>query len=343
MTRIRQGSHPNVPGQSGITGLRTPKPQNNARPMVSGRNRNPTTPTSGNRDANDHGDGKKLKGKRGPWNRARALADSAINDAIRDLRPEARAARRLYRRSVGDINHIYDESGDYINYQNGLINQQTVNAQASSQQLAAQLAAQLSATGTAAQTGADSELARLGISGSAMPGYFAADQASAQNVGSLIGANNQQNIALMGQGASQVGSLLAGANAGARGSSLGQALTTRNEAIAKVHEAMQAARAGRKDMVLQLFEQLAQSGWGRYMSGGGGGSSSGGGYSSAGYGSSGSSSSSGGNTYYGTRVDEQIAALAGGTKSKGKKPKADPYGDGHRQPHITIPASQYNG
>lgn len=346
-----------LPGSGAKDGPRRPSKNNNSVPMVSGRPDKAKKPKkSGPRDANGHGDNHHLNygaygGYEGvPFHRASRLAGTEIRNELRGLRPDIGSAERLYERSLGDISHIYDQTRGYIGSQNALINQQTVDSRAQSAALAQQLSAQLSQNGTQAQAGSNAELARLGISGAAMPGYFAADQANAQNVASLMGSNADSNLAMMGAGASQIGNLLLGANEGSRGAAFGRAQATRDETIAQVQDAMRQIKGSRRDLTLQLLEQLSQTGWAQYMDqtqlnmqrramrGGGGSGSAGYGSSSGSSGSgssSGAGSSGGSNNYYGQMVEQQIAAATGGGKKRpGKKPKPITVkGDDHRAPH----------
>src|SRR6185369_9701095 len=74
----------------------------------------------------------------GTGGRIGALANQLVNGEIRagvdSLRQDRRIARRQakrdrsqtnadYKRSLGDLNYVYGETGDYINNMNGQINQ----------------------------------------------------------------------------------------------------------------------------------------------------------------------------------------------------------------------------
>ncbi len=263
MTRKQQGTRgigPTLPTKN-----RPNSRGNDAVPMVSGRptkNKRPRIagPVNGTRSGGDLRYGA-YGGFGGiPYSRARRLASATIRDELRGLRPEIGAANRQYDRSIGDINYLFGESGDYINYQNNLMAQQNTAARTQAQQLASQLSAQLASNGTQAQSGANSELSRMGLGQAEIPGYFAADQANAQNVASIMGANSDSNLAMMGTAGAQVGNLLAGANAASKASAAGRAMGNRDEMIAKVRDAMRQMKGSRKDLTLQLLEQLAQSG-----------------------------------------------------------------------------------
>lgn len=194
----------------------------------------------------------------------------------RSARDETKEARQLYQRTTGDLEHIFDESGDYIEHQNNLITGQYDDTR--SRALAAQqaLAQQLAAQGNATGTGVNDELARLGIQGGADMGQFASDQAFAQNTAALGGQHNLQNLDMMSANAASVGNLLSGMNEGSRASQLGQAKNTRNsmfgdindakrDAKADVQQAMREARAARPGLIQQMLESLAQTGWGQFV------------------------------------------------------------------------------
>jgi hypothetical protein len=287
------------------------------------------------------------------YKRASNLAQSMIRPELRALRSDRRQIRRetraeierantLYGRSVGDINHIYDESSDYIGDRQAAIGAGYDTARADSAAAQAALASQLNATAIGTQSQVNAELSRLGIGlGGADRGAIAGDAAFASGTAAISGANNLANLNMADANASAIGQLLQGMQAGGRSSNLGKVLNNRNDSIfeaeqarnegfAQVRDAMRDVRGGRKDIMLQLLEQLSQTGWQQYMdqqglnlqrramrqSGGGGG-----------YGSSGSSGgSSTGSGYYGAKVDAMIDALSGGATVPGPKPKEPPKG-----------------
>lgn len=194
----------------------------------------------------------------------------------RETQEERQRANRLYTRATGDLNHVFDESGQYIGYQNQAIQDQYSQLNDRSQQAQAALLDHLQTQGQSNMGAAQSELARLGIGGPGMLDQMAADQSNMTNVANQTGANNAANINLQATAAGDVGNLLAGMNAGSRASAIGQQATARSDALFEAEatkkkgmeqltRAMQDLRGSRGDLTRQMLEQLRESRWGEYV------------------------------------------------------------------------------
>lgn len=199
-----------------------------------------------------------------------------IQKTRREAQLERQRARNHYQSAVGDLNHVFGESGDYIGFQNQAIQQNYDALEDRAQQAQAALLDHLQANGAANAGAANAELERLGIQGSGDMGQFAADQSNIENVAQVTGANNLANISAAQSNASDVGNLLLGMNAGSKASALGQQVSDRNDAffeaeatkkvaVEQLRRTMSDLRKSRPDLVRQMLEQLRQSGWGQYM------------------------------------------------------------------------------
>lgn len=275
----------------------------------------------------------------------------------RETQAERQRANRLYNSAVGDLNHVFDESGAYIGHQNQAIQDQYFQLNDRSQQAQAALLDHLQTQGQSNMGAAQSELARLGIGAPGMLDQFAADQSNMMGVANQTGANNAANIGLQQTAAGDVGNLLSGMNAGSRASAIGQQATARSDALFEAEatkkqgmeqltRAMQDLRSSRGDLTRQMLEQLRQTNWGMYVdqanlnlqrraqaaqeryygrSSGGGNYSSGGGGSYSNYSGGGKSSSEPAGSPSSTddkalnAYNQMIMGLLGGGKYKGGK------------------------
>lgn len=256
---------------------------------------------------------------------ANRLASAAINSTVRDLGNKSNAINRAYsdsagdantnyQRSVGDLKYLYDKSGKYIGDANSKIDAGFKDARAQSTAAGAALQQQIAANGQKTTDDVNSALNGLGINYEGATSGMTADQQYQSNQAAQNTQNNDANLGLMQGNAMSVGNLLLGMNSGSRTSNLGQALNARNDALseaartrdnqlAAINDSVNSAKAGRGDLIVQIMDQMRQSGWFKKdaavtsssSGGSGGGHSSGGGrghsYSS---GSGGSHSSSAG-------------------------------------------------
>lgn len=223
---------------------------------------------------------------------ALSLVNAQLKGSINEVRNERQKVRRetqaerqransLYSRSVGDINHVFGETGDYIGSQNQAIQQNYGGLTDRTTQAQAALMQHLQQSGTDTASGVTSELARLGIQGS--PGMnagnldqFAADQSFVEGQAAIGGQNQLANIGAQQTAAGDVGQLLMGMNAGGQASALGQAASAKSQAmfeaeankksaVEQLRRAMKDLRMSRPDLVRQMLEQILQSRWGMYM------------------------------------------------------------------------------
>lgn len=255
-----------------------------------------------------------------PYSRAAGIVNAQIRRMMDDLRREAdkartmhqqdrREARQLYRRSKGDLNHIFGEVNEQIGSSNRAISDTYSGAMERGQASTAELLGQQSAQTSAAKAAASEELARLGIQGSGNLGQMDADAAFSQQMASQAGANNQANLGLANSMAGDIGNLLSGMAAGSHQSNMGKALNTRNDEISNSRDAkrmqlmdiwnqMRDVQEQRGGMINELLEQMLAGDFDRWMgvqglrmdrralnASLGGGSGSSGGYGSSGSGS----------------------------------------------------------
>lgn len=241
----------------------------------------PNKPKSNSSPSQDKGKGS--GGGRNLERTARRLTDSVIRDTTRGLNQQKREINRearnandivrtMYHRGRGDLDHVFSETGDYINAQNSQSQAGFNAATAEQSAAAAALQNQLKNVYAAGEGSATDELSRLGITGDFL-GQLNSDSMNAQATGAQLSANNAANLSLSQANAGAVGNLLSGMNQGAFMSAQGQNLNARNTAfadtrqnradqLALVREALNEAQGTRKDTFFQLLQQLKQSGWG---------------------------------------------------------------------------------
>ncbi len=262
-------------------------------------------------------------GRGGRGNRVNRLVDAQIRAGVDDLRKERRmvrreaaterrAAKRDYRQGLGDLDYIYGETADYTNAMGQQIQANYGAAKDRASQAQAALVAALGGNSAAAQTNVTDNLSQLGISGINMD-QFSADAANALSNASISGANNMAAIDAAASGAADISALIQGMVAGSKSAAYGEQLNDLNDrlfensqmkrdGLMQVREAISDLRGTRKDLTLQMLQQLGGSQWGRYLRNRGRGGSRGGSYSSSGYsgsysGGGSSSSSSGGSGF----------------------------------------------
>lgn len=200
-----------------------------------------------------------------PRKKAARFVQADISRLKRDTRSNVRQERRQFRRERGDINHVYQQSGQEMqrlkNNSAATYNQTASNATAAQ----AALAQTLAANSGAVQGQASSELSRLGLGGTDVGSQMAADQANSQNVAAQGSADNLANLGLAGANSAALSNLMIGSNKGQRLSDLGHARNNRDENISQLRDALHEAQAGRGDSVRALLDQMAQTGWGQHM------------------------------------------------------------------------------
>lgn len=205
---------------------------------------------------------------------------NGLNKQARGIKTDAtqgiNRARTDYNRGVGDLNYVHGETSDYLSSLAQRNTQNTQNAQGQAQVAQQALQAMLGDTYSGAQSGANQELARLGIQGGGSFEQLGQDSANAQAVAQQTGANNQSTLGMIGQNSAAGMEMLQGMNQGSMMQGLGQNLNARNDAMAEVsnnridqlnevRQAMQEANATRKDLFFQLLQQLQQTGWDQYV------------------------------------------------------------------------------
>lgn len=215
------------------------------------------------------------------------LVNGMIRSEVKDLRRvraqvrneskrDMQSVRRDYRRGKGDLEHIFGETGDYIQHLQGL-NADSYNTQLNQTQAAnAALQQQLGGTYSGAQDQVNAEMERLGIQGAGNLSGLIADQANAQAMASQAGANAEQTMGMAAGNTQQLMNLMQGMNQGSFQQAMGQNLNTRNEQLTQVRDdrrdkfndirrAIRDVRGGRRDLFFQLLNQLQETGWSQYM------------------------------------------------------------------------------
>lgn len=185
-------------------------------------------------------------------------------------------ANSLYGRSVGDLNYVFGEAGDYINSLGGQINsgydqtaQKIAGANASGQ-------AQMQANTNAATAAIQNQLSALGLGNAGVDPRLTSDAAFSQNQAVQQGANEAANLAASQQSANTMTQLLGGMIAGSKASNLGQAAQNRMTGIndinrakqddmASVNDAMRELRASKPGMIREMLLQLQAQGFDQWQ------------------------------------------------------------------------------
>lgn len=213
---------------------------------------------------------------RGVYNTEMRELQGQQRNLDRDTRQNVLEATNLYERAKGDLSHVYGTTGKYIDTQKTNAAAEYASGEQQSVAAANALKAQLSGLYSGATGGAESELERLGISDAGNYQGIMSDSLNAQAVAGQSGENARSTMAQSGQNVASLMSLLGGMNQGSYQSSAGQILNARNDAVSKakdeqynqtrkIRDAMVQAKASRKDVYLQLLQQLQQTGWSQYL------------------------------------------------------------------------------
>jgi hypothetical protein len=199
-----------------------------------------------------------------------------IRDVNRSTRDQNSQANALYNRGKGDLAYTHGETADFLKSIQGQ-SQQGYNNMANQQQAAAQaLQAQLGNTYSGALTSGQEELNRLGIGNAGNFGGMIQDAANNQALAGQASNNIAGAMAMTQNNSNNYMSGLSGMNQGSYLQGLGEALNARNDQIAtnnqnrlnqinKVHEAMTNNAGQRRDVFMQLLNQLSQTGWSQYL------------------------------------------------------------------------------
>lgn len=222
-----------------------------------------------------------------PKKKVKRLVNGILKDELNDLQAQLaelrndsqndmQSARTDYRRGVGDLNYVYGETTDYLGSLADKTGAMYAGQATAAQQAQLALQAQLGSTYSGAQSGAESELARLGIQGGGDLSQLGADSQYAQATAAQSGANAQSSLGMAGANSMAGMQMLQGMNQGSFMQGIGQNLNARNDAFSEirdnkmenveaVRQAMQDAQGSRRDMFLQLLQQLQQTGWDQYV------------------------------------------------------------------------------
>lgn len=238
------------------------------------------------------GGGGKFFGGMGPYKgvpikRVNQLINGIMRDELRDLRGEKRGIRRDmrndlsglrrdYQRGMGDLDHIYDETNDYMQHMNTQNQQMYDNAGNQVAGATQALQSQLGNTYTGAANSVNDEMARLGIQGAANTSQIQADSAFSQATAQQAGANAGSTLDLAQTNSGALSGLLMGMNQGQYQSSAGQQLNAFNDGrtdvmqnkldnMQQIRDAMRDVKGSRRDLFIQMLNQLQQTGWGQMM------------------------------------------------------------------------------
>lgn len=218
---------------------------------------------------------------------ARQLVNDQIKPELRSMRNDRKFVNRqakdavadtnsLYNRSVGDLNHVFGEAGDYIGALGQQINQGYSDTATKVGAIDTAATSQIQTQTDAVKQAIQSELQRLGIQQTGIDPRLQADSQFTQNVSTQMGANNQANLAASQQSANTVSGLLGGMIAGSKASNLGQAANTRNAAISDVQrtkrddlstilESMQEIKKSRPAMIRDMLMKLQAQGFDQWQ------------------------------------------------------------------------------
>jgi len=221
-------------------------------------------------------------------NMVRQLINSTVRPELMAMRGDRRYVNRqannatadansLYDRSVGDLNYVFGEAGDYIGNLGQQINsgydhtaQKTAQANAAGQ-------AQMQANTDATSAAINNQLQGLGLSGLAgVDPRLMSDAAFSQNQAVQQGANEAANLAASQQAANTVTGLLGGMIAGSKASNLGQAAQNRmtgindinrakQDDLASINDSMRELRASKPGMIRDMLLQLQAQGFDQWQ------------------------------------------------------------------------------
>ena len=181
-----------------------------------------------------------------------------IRHIVRGYKNQKDQTRDLYQKSKGDINHIFDSSGNYIMGANQKIADSYAAQKSAMDSIYGALNGQLKSGASGIQDAAMAELQRMGINPGAA-GDMSSDANFMQAMVMGQQANSGANMAAQAQGSDAVGQLLLGMNSGAKSSALGQAINTRNSGLSDINAQIRDARSGRGDAINQLLMQMNDS------------------------------------------------------------------------------------
>lgn len=221
--------------------------------------------------------------------RVNDLIDSIINPEIRGLQSQRNQLNRdyqqglntantQYERGKGDIEHVFGEVGEFLTGQAAKNTAEGSAAVGRSEAAAQALRSRLGDTYSGVQSGAESELARLGISAGGNMGGLQADAANAMYTADQSNTNAMTTLNQSNSNTAQMMNLLQGMNSGSKMSASGKNLNARNDTLAqlaaarianlnKIGDALTETRKSRSDLYTQLFNQFQQSGWKGFMGG----------------------------------------------------------------------------
>lgn len=200
-----------------------------------------------------------------PRKKALSFVNADLREQKRDTWNDVKQERRQFRRTRGDLKHVYNESGAEMRRLKDNSAATYSNATSQASQAQAALAQTLQAQTGAVQGQANSELSRLGLGGTDVGSQMSADAQNSLNVANQNSADNLANLGMASANSGALSNLMIGSNKGQMLSDLGQARNRRDENVDQLRDALHAARAGRGDSVRALLDQMAQTGWSQHM------------------------------------------------------------------------------
>ena len=206
---------------------------------------------SGGSDKKSHkGDG--LPGGK----KVRKLVNSVVNPQIRALESQRGQLDRDYETANADVEYAHGETADYLNKLKANSDTEAANARAMSTAAADALRSRLGNNYSGVQNSAMSELERLGISQGGNFSGLQADAANANYVAEQSNTNALTTLDAQNSNANSVMSTIMGMNQGSRQAGLLANARARNDAIAKLQDAITETQMSRKDLAVQLMAQL---------------------------------------------------------------------------------------
>lgn len=193
-----------------------------------------------------------------PYRDAASIINGQVRHEVRGMQHQGQQVRDLYGNTVGDLNHIFGETGEFIGNQNQKIKDSYAGQKSAMDQIYSALNGQLNSGATGIQDAALAELQRLGISPGAS-GDMGSDTGFMQNLVAQQQANSGANMGAAQSNSDAVGALLMGMNSGAQASALGQAANTKNSALKDIMAQIRDVRSGRGDAINELLMQMNDS------------------------------------------------------------------------------------
>lgn len=200
-----------------------------------------------------------------PRSKAAKLVGADIHKLHRDTRVGVRKEKRQFSRQKKNINRSYKWATRETKKLNRNTRRGYNTAIGDATTAAAALQQTLANAGGAVEADANSELSRLGLSGTDAGAQIKAGTATSQQVAAQNSADNLANLGMMKANSGAVNRQLRAMIVGQRQSDIGEQRDLKSENITTLRDAYHEAQANRGDSVRQLLDQMAQTGWAQHM------------------------------------------------------------------------------